>query len=1792
MRKFLLPLIALLLCSGSFVSAYAQQTRLQAREAEWKNYALPKTNFTRKADADKKIVFRVPADWQQQGEELLFNGPHSASLKVLVQKVPEGYPLDDFFAATLQIVKDAAGGPDSIVTRKTQFQDVEAREMSFEVPDPEGEVLRSTSWLTIYGAQAVMFNLKVPASHVAEVEPFFKAVVQSVIFVSNEYAGFELLRELAFNTPAGPIDEIQTIVDSLGQITNQREAAITRLASLFSSQTDVALDLLVDRRSLIRLVAVEAAVQSNNSLLTPFLWTSLDDGEQLISEAAARGLGKSADIVPKLLDHSMSGFRTETIARVWPFMPRDKRNELLQILFKETAVRRDPPPAVKAPPAKPGVSAKVTELIAVSPGTPTDLTMPSVASRSPDVQMGALTLLSTMPPEEFKLPLARIVASNYDPLISVALQVALLRGETLPVEPLLKLVVSSNKDLRKFAARNLAVSATASDIRAIEALFSKDGSRKEVDDELKLAIKNINSRVSAGAVKTNEENRAVTLKRDLNIKPFGENLFPKEVVHYSGIPNPRQTVQNFYETLHGLQMDSPRAQSSLVLMLTKVRKILSQGLATPVDSGELIDYTGIDPDAPIALGSWNTASANRRAIMLRVKDRARFERVVDIFQRNVQGFTKLTDSVAVASRAIAALPAVVPFTAQAILSLGPSAPRNLSALRYSFAGDTEWNGLKLRVIETRSVDFDWTIQNEATYIAYFGDTAILTPDIATLRELLANANGAGDRELLADNAEFRQTIESRGDVVYFSDLRALFAEPGKTNEKAAAKLNERGALKFSASSWENSHHLAFDESDWSKPFLPFHPNDLTAARELLPSSTIAYLLTKIDLPRLWSISAKELRAPLEAVPAFWALDFKQEVLPELGPECGVVMTHLPDIAVYRQGAVAAFCKLKSNKLSEALIAGRLLRGVGPTSAIAEVKFGDDTFFVASRHGFLVVSTSTKGLAAFDGKTNLAGTRDYSRSVAKVPHDIVAFAGYNLEAAVAAASNGSMEGLRGQIANVLFAFTSAFHSQNFYATVTAGSVEAHSSVSMDREGRYSVADFSSLPQGSGITYAIVEPRGVPITDQRRLSSLVLKVHAKAPGPIDNIKDDIKSPEQIVEQKSPTELRLTVAARRAGAEKSVELPVKDPQFAPFLRATPEFGSDKQEVIDKAKEIAGNDRDAWSVARKLADWTNKNLEWKFVATADPVQTLATREADCSEFSALFVAMARSLGLPARMVSGLAYNGSSFGGHAWVEVWAGRWIELDPTWGTSFVDATHIRNSTNTLLTSAALNLIELEVLEAKRSAAEFQRSPRALTEHLVQVIPLGDKSEVEATVDLATLTDEYMGANAWSGLSDTEREQMWSAYRRVIIELLGYSKDEFGERRFHVVHLEEKGDRAEAILVTKPTELLLKLRFVRRNDVWHLLEVVQTDTSLATVSEMLRPTIAAIEKARAGEKAVRVSMSDFVRVLLVIDKDPAKANRLADELLKAKPKDKELRYLKGLALLNGETSEQAVKLLTELSGEGFAPAVYRLAQVLSDSDNEAEAKKAIELYERYTSLEPYDPRAYSALADAYESADQFAKADAAYRKVIELDPADLSNYRGLITMLLVNNLPGDVRALLAAGEKYPDEEKDFFGSVMLDLFDYQEPQAAAKLAASEPLRMKTSAGANLWLGRMFIEEKRYVEADRLLHTAAQLDKKSTDVQVALAMLYRKQSRWLAALKAADQAIALNSDNSDGYYQRACALARLRRTNEAIAALKKAVELNRFQALDMAEEADLKPLSSLPEFKKLLPEIPGKQP
>ena len=80
---------------------------------------------------------------------------------------------------------------------------------------------------------------------------------------------------------------------------------------------------------------------------------------------------------------------------------------------------------------------------------------------------------------------------------------------------------------------------------------------------------------------------------------------------------------------------------------------------------------------------------------------------------------------------------------------------------------------------------------------------------------------------------------------------------------------------------------------------------------------------------------------------------------------------------------------------------------------------------------------------------------------------------------------------------------------------------------------------------------------------------------------------------------------------------------------------------------------------------------------AMSNALGVLKRMEGDCSEHTALFVALCRAAGIPARQVVGIGYSDEikAFGYHAWAEVYVGRWVAMDPTWGENLVDATHLK-------------------------------------------------------------------------------------------------------------------------------------------------------------------------------------------------------------------------------------------------------------------------------------------------------------------------------------------------------------------------------------------------------------------------------------------------------------------------------------------------------------------------------------
>jgi transglutaminase-like putative cysteine protease len=138
----------------------------------------------------------------------------------------------------------------------------------------------------------------------------------------------------------------------------------------------------------------------------------------------------------------------------------------------------------------------------------------------------------------------------------------------------------------------------------------------------------------------------------------------------------------------------------------------------------------------------------------------------------------------------------------------------------------------------------------------------------------------------------------------------------------------------------------------------------------------------------------------------------------------------------------------------------------------------------------------------------------------------------------------------------------------------------------------------------------------------------------------------------------------------------------QQTPYLQESLLVQSKDQRIISLARDIVRGEADRLKAAERIHDWIYKHIEKALSVTfPSAVDVLLTRKGDCNEHTVLFTALARAAGIPTKMAAGLVYQDGRFYYHAWPEIFAGRWIAVDPTFGQFPADATHIRLVTGDL-------------------------------------------------------------------------------------------------------------------------------------------------------------------------------------------------------------------------------------------------------------------------------------------------------------------------------------------------------------------------------------------------------------------------------------------------------------------------------------------------------------------------------
>ena len=116
---------------------------------------------------------------------------------------------------------------------------------------------------------------------------------------------------------------------------------------------------------------------------------------------------------------------------------------------------------------------------------------------------------------------------------------------------------------------------------------------------------------------------------------------------------------------------------------------------------------------------------------------------------------------------------------------------------------------------------------------------------------------------------------------------------------------------------------------------------------------------------------------------------------------------------------------------------------------------------------------------------------------------------------------------------------------------------------------------------------------------------------------------------------------------------------------------------EIADAAAELRGSRTPAEAI-EATCDWIHSTFEYQTgstTVTTTASEVLHARRGVCQDFAHLAIALLRSMGIPARYVSGYlhpdpdAERGRSYAGesHAWIEAWSGDWRALDPTTGAA---------------------------------------------------------------------------------------------------------------------------------------------------------------------------------------------------------------------------------------------------------------------------------------------------------------------------------------------------------------------------------------------------------------------------------------------------------------------------------------------------------------------------------------------
>src|SRR3989338_7048784 len=258
-----------------------------------------------------------------------------------------------------------------------------------------------------------------------------------------------------------------------------------------------------------------------------------------------------------------------------------------------------------------------------------------------------------------------------------------------------------------------------------------------------------------------------------------------------------------------------------------------------------------------------------------------------------------------------------------------------------------------------------------------------------------------------------------------------------------------------------------------------------------------------------------------------------------------------------------------------------------------------------------------------------------------------------------------------------------------------------------------------------------------------------------------------------------------------KEKIPFPILDlpEELVPYTEPSEIIDSNDEDVKGFAAEIAEGEDDLYVLVHKIAEWTKSNIKYDLSTLTEKVSQKASwvldnKQGVCDELTSLFIAMLRSLGIPGKFVSGVAYTESelfpeNWGSHGWAEVYfpGYGWIPFDVTYGQfGYIDPTHVKlkesvdsNEPSVQYKWVASNIdLDTEKLDIKASVEEkigrMQDIINLDVKALKENIGFGSYNLIEAILENAE--DYYISSEIYLS-RPKEVEITGEAFRNVLLK-----------------------------------------------------------------------------------------------------------------------------------------------------------------------------------------------------------------------------------------------------------------------------------------------------------------------------------------------------------------------------------------------------------------------------------------